>query len=302
MPNQFHLPPGLRTAMSHPHVSPSRCSTPCAKSLGHQSGLSLIELMVGLIIGLMVVMAGMGTMVLSKSVGTTIASTSALTAQANNILRQLTFFTRQAGAVEARPTVPGNPDSEQVFQIGDLTDSSTPVIVTGQNAAGTGTPATDTITVWTEHRTNSVTRDCLGEAPSSEPALGTWNGNTFSVASGKLQCQTRWAAPTDQTTVAATNTQPIADNVEDFQIRYLRQDPATLLTRWVDASSLTTTAQWNEVIAVEFCLQIRGETDYGALMTGTYTDCAGASQNHSQFQRLVLRHTVQLRNRMNNLG
>ena len=35
---------------------------------------------------------------------------------------------------------------------------------------------------------------------------------------------------------------------------------------------------------------------------GTYTDCAGASQNHSQFQRLVLRHTVQLRNRMNNLG
>lgn len=271
-------------------------------SIGRQSGLSLIELMVGVVIGLMVVMAGLGTMVLSKSAGTTIADTSALTAQANNIMRQVTFFTRQTGAVEVRPRTDLDPDYKPRYYIGNSDDPVTPTFISGQNAVGTGTPATDSITVWMEHRGNAVTRDCLGEAPGTEPAPGMWTGNTFAVTAGKLQCQTRWATPTNQSTAPATNTQPIADNVEDFQIRYLRQDPATMLTRWVDASGLTTPDQWSEVIAVELCLQIRGETDYGALMAGTYTDCAGANQNQSQFLRLVLRHTVQLRNRMNNLG
>jgi Tfp pilus assembly protein PilW len=68
-----------------------------------EAGLSLVELLVGIAIGLMVVLAATGTLVLNRSSSNTISDTAAITAQASNALRQMAYLLRQTGPWSQRP-------------------------------------------------------------------------------------------------------------------------------------------------------------------------------------------------------
>lgn len=253
-------------------------------TLRSQRGVTLIELMVGLTIGLLVVLAATGTIVLNRTSANTVSDTAAVTSQANNVMRQIAYLVRQAGAFELQPTDTGAAAASQVFNLADPA-STAPVAVTGVNGTS---GASDEVTFGFANRGAAVTRDCLGNLTNTIHAQVP---NRFFVNAGNLNCQG----------LAGNAAQSMAQNVEDFQVLYLTEVGAGL--QWLDAAQVIAlgATTWNRVVAVDLCLQIRGEVNHGSLLVGNYVNCANTQTAHSNFFRVVLRQTVQLRNRMNNL-
>jgi type IV pilus assembly protein PilW len=283
--------------------------------LALNQGVSLVELLVGVAIGLLVVLAGMGTIVLNRTSSNTISDTAALTSQASNALRQISFVLRQAGALEPS-TVPHPTVAGQVQHILAQNSEVQPTTIRCREETGACTTNPETLIISYLNRNppgattaSEITRDCQGNGVviPGVPNQGVQINNFFTLAGGELSCRSTWGRDIDTVATRAiparsiSISQPILSNVEAFQVRYLVDDPPNNTTRWQRAPAIQTAGTWNQVVAVEICLQVRGEVNHGNLMTGTYTDCADAIQNHSQFLRMVMRQTVQLRNRGNNL-
>lgn len=301
--------------------------------LARQTGISLVELLVGITVGLLVVLSGVGTLVLTKTTTGQVADSALLAQQGNNLLRQMAFFVRQTGAIEALPVDVSAGAAQQTFGLGNPSSNSLPLAIYGvEGASG----AQDEITVWTQYRfrvnagnvVEDVLRDCAGNTsqsattasgaklPATIAALGTYGqpqmGTRFfwraanSTRPKQLVCDTLWALPGAQTSATYSQRQPIADNVEDFQVRYLLQTNlgGAATGQWVDASRFNNSsshADWANVVAVELCLEIRGDIDHGAAVSGNFINCRGVNTSQASYQRTVLRQTIQLRNRMNNL-
>jgi type IV pilus assembly protein PilW len=278
----------------------------------HNRGLSLIELLVGIAIGLLVVLAALGTIVLNRTTGNTISDGAALTGQANNALRQIASAMRQAGALEPtlddRSPAPVATEMHNALFVLAQTNDAQPTTIRCREGPGTCSINPETLIVSYLNRnppgattSSAVTRDCQGAGvitPSEQI------NNFFTLAGGELQCRSTTGRGLDAAATTGVNdlsaNQPILNNVEVFLVRYLvDQGNNTLL--WQRANAIQTAGTWNQVVAAEICLRVRGEVNHGTLMTGTYIDCDGTTQNHSQFLRLVVRQTVQLRNRGNNL-
>ena len=252
-----------------------------------QKGVNLLELMVGLAIGLMVVMAALGTLVLNKNTSTTITDSSVLTNQANNLLRILSYHVRHAGVLEFRPT--GIPNT---YLLDDPPSSPLCCQPPTKTAVLRGTEGdqpnqSDSLTVWAAHRADEVTRDCQGKAISTSGALMR---NAFFIDNtNKLVC----IGATDD------NQEALANNVEDFQVMYLLENALGSGVQWVPASL---GLNWNAVLAVDICLQIRGEVKYPSnILNGNYLNCKNLSAAHDGYTRAIVRQTIQIRNRSTNL-
>lgn len=249
-----------------------------------QQGASLIELMVGITIGLLVVLAATGTIVLNRISANTVSDTSMVTSQANSAMRMLVLTLRNTAAFELQPTDNSAIAVEQIFNLGNPTNTAPGTISGIDGPSGSADEFTSNFT----NRGNAVTRDCLGNQ-----ALNVHDNipNRFFIDSGNLRCQG----------LAGNPAQPVAENIEDLQVLYLTEVGGG--TQWLSADAVIALgpSTWNQVIAAEICLQIRGEMNHGAALVGNYVNCANVSTAHSNFYRIVLRQTVQLRNRMNNL-
>lgn len=246
-----------------------------------QRGVSLIELMVGITIGMLVVLAATGTIVLNRVSSTTISDTASVAQQASLVMRQIGFAVRQAGAFEPVPADPTAAPASQVFHLAAL-GTPAPNVLSGIDGPS---GAADEFTAWFTNRGNAVTRDCLGNAA----AVGANIPNRFFLVGTDLRCEG----------VAGNPPQPIARNVEDFQVRYLTQAGAGWI--WQTATQVAAAGAWNNVVALEVCVQLRGDVNHGAALVGNYTNCAGVITPQSNFYRVALRQVFQLRNRMNNL-
>ena len=240
--------------------------------------------MVGITIGLLVVLAATGTIVLNRVSANTISDTSLVTAQANNALRVIAYTLRNTGAFELQATDNSATTAEQIFNLGNVANSA-PGTVSGINGAS-GTP--DEFTVNFTNRANGATRDCLGNQAANQHADIP---NRFFLNAGSLSCEG----------VAGNAAQPVADNIEDLQVLYLTEVGAG--TQWLNADAVTAigATAWNQVIAAEVCIQVRGDINHGSAMTGNFINCSNASTPHNAVYRVVVRQTVQLRNRMNNI-
>lgn len=247
-----------------------------------QRGISLIELMVGITIGMLVVLAATGTIVLNRVAGNTVSDTATVTSQASNVMRQLAFTLRQAGAFELQPTQPTATAAEQVFNLADP-NSPIPAVISGLNGAST---AADEVTVNFANRAAAVTRDCLGNQTTNVNANIP---NRFYIDAPKLMCEG----------LTGNAAQPMLQNIEDLQVLYLTESGAGW--QWLNATQVAAATSWNRVVAAQICLQVRGDINHGSALVGNYTNCANAQTAHDRFYRLVVRQTVQLRNRMNNL-
>lgn len=144
----------------------------------------------------------------------------------------------------------------------------------------------------------AVSRDCLGNQVA---AINGDLPNRFF-----LQAENTAANVSDTNRpnlmcqgLAANPAQPVARNVEDMQIQYLVDQGGTQF--WRNAAQVQAAGAWNQVIALEICLLVRGDINHGAVLTGNYTNCNGVLTAHDRFWRVAMRQTVQLRNRFNNL-
>ena len=277
-----------------------------------QRGVTLIELMVGLTIGLLTIAAAMGALMVSRSISGTVSDASNVQQQASYAMRVIGQQLRQAGSLRLNLD-PGTSSAESTYLIAAAFEAKVepagsdpgfnPVTqtITGKNAPGTDEYA---LSVGYRNYTEpvfinasaplSLHRNCLGES------------GTGSLILSQFQLYTPASDPTRrELRCAGTGTpQPIINNVANFQVRYLLQDktttPGTSTIKAVDAAGVG--SNWSQVQAVEVCLVLYGSEAIDMPAGSTYTNCDGTAVNmttltgaRNKRMHIAFRNTFQLR-------
>jgi type IV pilus assembly protein PilW len=218
-------------------------------SRNRQFGASLMELMVGITIGLLVVLAAIGSLVYTRVSSTTMVDATRLQQKADAAFRLINFQTLQAGAIELAATVdPATVNFSTAYTGFDPTVTLLPANVVSVNGTeGNGTTTQDVLRV--SYQDNGAVRDCLGQATAALTAnIRVDNVFTYvptNGGGGNIIC-----------TGAASNvSQPILDGVEDFQVTYGVATAAGF--RFFTANNIT---DWTNIQTVNICLQLRGDT------------------------------------------
>lgn len=271
-----------------------------------QRGASLIELMVGITIGMLVVLAATSTVMVTRQGSSSVSDRYRLTMAGNNAMRLLSSTIRQAGSTEfEQPGGVNNPVKLFDSQYRGASADGTAIVSGTEGGAGT-----DTLTVSYQQRVSAnatgtyvseVTSDCLGNG-AGLPTGGNPPeriDNIFQVTTVELRCQgRRGVANTDIAAAQALvgdNSRPTEEvAVVDFQVRYLAQD-ATGSTRLVTATDVAGLGGWGVISAVEVCLHLRGvRADYP---TSNFTNCAGTSVSNGGRLHQIFRNTYRLRSK-----
>ena len=228
------------------------------KYLKFQAGLTLIELMIGLAVGLLVVAVATVSLLGSRSVTGAVSDISGIQQQAAYVMRTFGTQLRQAGSLYLDLGLDADGDGEitsaTAFQLRGSTDTA----IAENNGS-----VTIRFTGYEEPtfaNAGPISRNCLG-APGSIPAGTTTSiESIFTLNGTDLRC----------------NDQPIAQNVAAFQVRYLLQgtdqdDPTMLYTNSAGV------ADWNRVQGVEVCLVLFGTERIDLPEGASYTGCDGST-------------------------
>lgn len=228
------------------------------KHLKFQTGLTLIELMIGLAVGLLVVAVATVSLLGSRSVTGAVSDISGIQQQAAYVMRTFGTQLRQAGSLYLDLGLDADGDGEitsaTAFQLRGSTDTA----IAENNGS-----VTIRFTGYEEPtfaNAGPISRNCLG-APGSIPAGTTASiESIFTLNGTDLRC----------------NDQPIAQNVAAFQVRYLLQgtdqdDPTMLYT------NRDGVADWNRVQGVEVCLVLFGTERIDLPEGASYTGCDGST-------------------------
>lgn len=281
------------------------------KSL-RQRGVTLIELMVGLAIGLLVIAVAMGALMVSRGVSGTVSDASDIQQQGAYILRVIGQQLRQTGSlylnpdpagvnstdvlspvafeIKADPVGSGN-SFEQESTLSGASDSVTIGFRRYQDNVFLAANATDT-TIGTDF----LARNCVGAPGNSSTDQRIESIFTFS--NDTLRCQGN----------SVVTPQPIAQNVAQFQVVYVVQttDAAGITTvqytKGSDMPTATTDPAWRRVQGVQVCLVLYGNESIDMPAGSSYTDCQGTSVNMTTLtgtrknrMHLLFRNTFQLR-------
>lgn len=246
-----------------------------------QSGASLIELMVGITIGLLTITVAMGSLMVSRGISGTVSDTSQLQQQSAYIFRVIGQQLRQTGSLYLN-LAPQKP-------AGTIADISDPVAfelkTSGFDPAqhiirGMDTPGKDEYKLTAGYRNyveplfasasaESLQRDCLGEAGSEALIQSRF---VLETTKNELRCA--------GSSLGTGTPQPIAENVAAFEVRYLLQDltstPGSPQIQYANAATVGT--NWNRVQGVEVCLVLYGIESIDMPAGSSYTDCDGTTQ------------------------
>jgi len=284
-----------------------------------QRGVTLIELMVGLTIGLLVIAAAMGALMVSRGISGTVSDASGIQQQGAYILRVLGQQLRQAGSLYLNPDPAGVASTDVlspvVFEIkasahgGGNSFEQQDTLVGGDDSVTTGfrryqdnvfasngteadlstDPPTPAVA-----GTDFLSRNCVG-APGNTKTDERIE-SIFTFTDGNLRCGGNGAAA-----------QAIAQNVAQFQVTYLVQttDAAGTKVQYTEGSDMPTAAAdpaWRSVQGVQVCLVLYGSEAIAMPAGSSYTDCGGNSVDMTTLtgprnnrMHLLLRNTYQLR-------
>lgn len=258
-----------------------------------QRGVSLIELLIGLFIGLLVVVAAMGSLVHTRTASLLIGDSTHLQQEAATAFRIIGDVARQAGArhlqntsgaarVVFNPQYAGygvRPDTQQAFSIRGTDGVSQPDTLEVRRDPG----------LW-----EAEGIDCLGEATNKgSPDSGETENtaapkeitNAFSVLADRLRCD--GSGPT-------SGSYGIVSGVEDFQVWYGVREGSSLLYTTATALNRVSPPPWDRVEALRICLRLAGESrgHPGADTLG----CQGEAIAHDGRLRRVFFRVFKLRN------
>lgn len=245
-----------------------------------QRGLSLLELMVGLAIGMLVVLAALVSTTQSRQSGSTLHNAIALDRDAASVWRVLSSDLRHAGAHSLRPAGGTSQVEFRPWQAAPVVNG-TATFITGTNGAA-GAPDSLTLTVDLPHGLPGG--NCLGRRASGHVAI-----STYSVKDGELDCSVS-AVTFDINGNPATQDEDAAliDGVLDFQVRYAEWTGTNV--QYVDSPAL-----WAQVTAVEVCLHLAGPVN--GEVVASITDCSGSPRTVADGRlHRVYRQVFQLRN------
>lgn len=234
-------------------------------------GVTLIELLASMTLGLLVILAAVGTLVVARGASASVGDISQLQQQASYALRVIGLQLRQAGAID-----PAMDAATQLFSFAST--------YTGYGATFAAVHGSDdvqgarlsTSTTVAPLLPNTQNRDCIGNRPTTDKIEAT-----FWLEKGELRC-----APTPSTV------QSLIQNVAGFQVNYRvlnGADSQVLNAKQVEAAQL-----WASVKAVEICLDMQG-TEKMPDAGSSYPDCQGVPRLRNGFVHLVYRNVFDLR-------
>jgi len=211
-----------------------------------QRGMTLVELLVGMVIGLLVTLAAVSSLIFVRMSAATAEEAWRMQQDSNIAFRVIGWQLRQAGA---RPLVMVSPGSMLVEFASGYTGyglATDPQPISGMDGAGS---SPDVLRASMQNDIGADARDCLGMVPSGA-AINVLN--QFSVVDGNLSC------------TGSSNTAALASGVEDMQVWYGEPDGVGYRYR-------TVPVDWKKVTAVLVCLRMVGERP--AQVTTDTTGC-----------------------------
>jgi type IV pilus assembly protein PilW len=291
-------------------------------SISKQGGLTLIELMVGLVIGLVLAIIASSTYLYSKQAYNAVSETSQLEENGRFALALLSRNIQTAGYVAIDPSDTATQGASDIKVKGcdfGMTNpqgatSLTDLACLSSTPAGSSRSASIGVFYNTDAFGTASTSfqgfDCLGNAPVTvaSPTTGSPTyqvRNYFYVSTSSVQTPNgtttmgQLSCVTDPTTVSgATGTfqaQPLIPGVHQIGLNYLTAsavDPNTAQTRNT-ATVIETSSLWPKVIAVELCVLTKSIQASGNDTATQMTDCFGnaftppASQSFRRFTTIV---------------
>lgn len=268
-----------------------------------QQGVTLLELLVGIAIGLLVVAVALGALMVSRGITGTVSEATSLQQQAAYAFRVIGQQIRQAGSMELNlnpsialsPASGANPAMSPVaFDAPDPTGVRPPFVRASSTLTGTATPLSFTVGYqnYTEATVaasdTSLLRDCLGQ----NPALG---------ASGSLGdtpvLTSQFERDTTKNELVCSGAggggkQTIMGNVTDMQVRYVEQAPGTTTLKYLPANPLP--SSWTNIYAIEVCLELAGNEPVST-PDATYKNCSGADTAYGNRLKMIFRTVYQIR-------
>lgn len=281
------------------------------QTLRRQRGVSLIELMVGLSIGLLVVAVAMGALMVSRGISATVSDASGIQQQGAHILRVIGQQLRQAGSLYLNPDPAGSAGTDVlspvVFEIkadakgGGNSFTQQDTLIGGADTLTTGFRRYQDNVFFADNATSStigtdfLARNCVG-APANTKTDERVE-SIFTFTDGELRCGGN-----------SVTAQPVAQNVAQFQVNYLVQttDATGPKVQYIKGGDMPTTnaadPTWRRVQGVETCLVLYGSEPIDLPAGSSYTDCQGNSVDITTLtgarrnrMHLLFRNTFQLR-------
>lgn len=270
-----------------------------------QRGVTLIELMVGITLGLLVVATAAGALMASRGISSSVSEATTLQQQASYAFRVIGQQIRQAGSMQLdlNPSITqASATNSNIAMIPVAFDPPDPAGARPNFNRATSTlsgSTTPSITVgyqnYFEYTTTSTStsllRDCLGQNPAtaSSGSLATTSVLTSQferkASTNELVC----------TSTGSTSAQPIISNVTDMQVRYLEQANNSANMQYHSADGISS---WNRIYAVEICLELSG-TENTSTSDAKYINCSGTSTSYGNRMKMVFRNTYQIRSQGN---
>ena len=267
-----------------------------------QRGVTLIELMVGMVIGLLVVAAAMGSLMVSRGISGTVSDASNIQQQAAYAMRTIGLQLRQAGSLYLNLN-PAEAVAENSALAAVGFERKSGDFEAGKNIVrGIDAPTGAEFKLTTGYRNykealhgktddESQVRDCLGQEPSDTLIE---NNFVLKTATNELHCGG-----------FQTTAQPVVEKVANFQVRYLVQESPAGDPQIKYATASAVGAKWGSVQAVEVCLVLYGNEPIDMPTDGssTYTDCDGTTKvdmtkltgERARRMHLTFRNVFQLR-------
>lgn len=254
--------------------------------------MTLIELLVGLSIGLMTIAVALGALVVARGVSGTVSDASQMQQQAAYALRIIGQQVRQAGSIRLNlafgkdPAATIDPADPVAFETGF--DRATGALGADSTYALRIGYQNYTEAVFGQADPQSLLRDCLGLQPSATVIASNFAFvKAAGAATGELQC------------VGSSGTaRTILSNVADFQVRYFLQNVTGTAPTVRYATAANVGADWPAVIGVEVCFEIVGEETIDTA-GATYRNCSwktgDAETSMGNRMRMVFRNAFQLR-------
>lgn len=309
------------------HFQPQR---PLGRMTATQSGFTLVELLVAMIIGLLLIAGAGGIYVATSGLGRTQDAASTMQDYGNYTINQITRGVQRAGYVDWLASTNNyssafNPDMINAFTRSDSTKRDAFHMMFGGATGVTGNLSTV--------NTTSAVFGCDGALAAAGgyscggasifsglsvayQTLALAGANNYSPSlnaasagsDGATDCNgqtppaniivNRYYVDANNQLMCLGNgnatAQPIASNVIDFQVLYgLAATGTENPTQWVKAPNVT---NWALVTSIQICLGLRGASG-SAPNPNTVVDCTGMPSTLSNSNmRKYFRSTINLRN------
>ena len=265
-----------------------------------QHGATLIELLVGITIGLLTVAVALSTLIVSRGISGTVSENTQLQQQAAYAFRIIGQQMRQAGSIRLNlaysKAAATTADPLDPVAFDTSFNRATDLIQGKDSPSATQYKLAVGYQNYTEPlfsgSTASQLRDCLGQQPSPTLIRSQFTLKKDAGAlSGSLMCA---GAETSSTNTPIP--QPIIQNVADFDVSYLMQtNGATGAPQITKVNATTAAANWPSIFGVEVCLDLVANEIINLPTNSKYKNCAGTPTDMANRSHMVFRNTYQLR-------